>query len=125
MSFLFLLGAACLSSAGCFAVAVGAVAGAGGVIWAKGALNKEYSESLEKVYRATKVAMGKLDLPLLLDRKDELSAKIESEFSDGKKIWIEVEYVSKYTTKVSIRVGTLGDELRSREISDMINQSFK
>lgn len=107
-------------SSGCIPLMIGAAAGAGGVIWAKGTLHEDFNKPLDRVYRASKIALKKLDLPVKVDKKDNLTAKLESEFSDGKHIAIDIQYVSKYTSKISIRVGPLGDEVRSREISEMI-----
>ena len=107
-------------TAGCIPLVVGAAAGAGGVIWARGALQQEFNKPLDRVYEAAKTALKKLDLPIEADKKDHLSAKLESEFADGKRVTIEINYLSMTTTKVSIRAGALGDEIRSREISEMI-----
>ena len=109
-----------LSCSSCIPLVLGAAAGAGGIIWAKGALQQEFNKPVDRVYRATKIALKKLDLPIQVDKKDNLTAKIESEFADGKHVWIDITYISKYTSKVSIRVGPLGDEIKSREISETI-----
>ena len=110
------------STSGCFALLVGAAAGAGGVIWAKGKIEQEFNVPLEKVYNASLKALKKLELPIVLDRKDQLTAKLESRFSDGANIWIIIESLSSKTTKVSVRVGRMGDEKRSREIMEMIER---
>ncbi len=110
----------CLYSAGCIALAVGAAAGAGVAIWAKGSLEQQFNRPLDPVYRATKTALKKMDLPIHKDKKDDLTANIESEFADGKKVWIEIKFIAKNSTKISVRVGALGDEIRSREILEKI-----
>ena len=106
--------------AGCIPLIVGAAAGAGGVIWAKGALEQELNKPMDHVYKASKAALKKLKFPITTDKKDNLSAKLESQSTDGKHIWIDLTYIAQHTTKISIRVGPLGDELQSKEISDMI-----
>lgn len=106
---------------GCVAaLAVGAAAGAGGIIWAKGALQQQFAKSMDDVYAAAKKALQELELPVKVDRKDQMAAKIESEFADGKRVWIKIDYLAKATTRISIRVGTLGDEIRSHEILEKI-----
>ena len=115
-----LLGVTAFYCAGCIPLIVGAAAGAGSVIWAKGALEQELNKPMDHVYTASKAALKKLKLPIAADKKDNLSAKIESQSADGKHIWITLTYIAQHTTKISIRVGALGDELRSKEISDMI-----
>lgn len=115
-----LLGAVTFFLSGCVPLVVGAAAGAGGIIWAKGALEEEFNKPMDKVYEATKAALKKLNVGILSDKKDDLSAKLEAEFADGKKVWIDITYLAPHNTKTSIRVGALGDEIRSREISEMI-----
>ena len=115
-----LLGVTALYCTGCIPLIVGAAAGAGGVIWAKGALEQEFNKPMKHVYNASKAALQKLKFPITADTKTNLSAKLESQSTDGKHIWIDITYIAQHTTKISIRVGPLGDELQSKEISDMI-----
>ena len=125
---IFLLGVLVLNlmvQSGCLALAAGAAVGAGTVIWTKGKLQQDLDQNLERVYRATKAALNQMDLPILVDRKDDLTAKLESEFADGKRIWIDLDYISKYNTKIGIRVGPLGDEIRSREILQKTQENMK
>jgi len=105
-----------LQLTGCFALFVGAAAGAGGIIWAKGKLQQDLNASLDRAHSAATASLKKLELPVIVDRKDKLSGKLESEYADGKHVWIDLDYVTKTMTKIEVRVGTLGDEQRSREI---------
>ena len=107
---------------GCFALLLGAAAGAGGVIWVKGKLEQDVNASLDKVHKASIAALKKLDLPAIKDASDKMTARIESEYSDGKHVWIDLNQISNTSTKLSIRVGTLGDEVRSRQILEKIMQ---
>lgn len=110
--------------AGCVPLLVGAAAGAGGVIWVTGRLQQNLNASLEKAHKATLAGLKKLRLPILVDKQDKLTVKVESEYADGKRVWIDLEYVTQSATKISIRVGTMGDEVRSREILDNIMRSL-
>ena len=105
---------------GCFALLAGAAVGAGGVIWVTGKLQQDLNASLDRVHKAALAALKKQDLPIIVDRKDKLTGKVESQYADGKHVWIDLDYLTKSTTKITIRVGTLGDERRSREILDEI-----
>ena len=115
-----LLFASSLQLSGCFALFVGAAAGAGGMIWAKGKLVQDLNAPLDRAHRAAVAAFKRLELPANVDRKDKLSAKLESLYADGKHVWVDLDYVTKSTTRIEIRVGTLGDENRSREILNEI-----
>ncbi len=114
-----LLGIFSLSSTGCWLL-VGAAAGAGGVIWVKGRLAQELNAPLDRVHAASLKALEKMELPLIIDQKDKLSAKIESEFSDRARVRINIKSITTRSSRIEIRVGTLGDEQRSRQILDNI-----
>ena len=103
---------------------VGAAAGAGGITWVKGKLTKELTSKMDNVYNATLKGLKKLELPVLVDRKDKLTAKIESKFADGTNVWIDIESLTSRTTRIKIRVGVLGDQERSNEILNAIEQGL-
>ncbi len=105
---------------GCVPLMVGAAAGAGGIVWVKGTLRQDIDRPLDEVYEASKNALKDLDLPILLDRMDQLSAILESETADKQRVWIKMKHVSSKITRLSVRVGALGDEVKSREILQTI-----
>ena len=79
---------------------------------------------MDNVYNATLKGLKKLELPVLVDRKDKLTAKIESKFADGTNVWIDIESLTSRTTRIKIRVGVLGDQERSNEILNAIEQGL-
>ncbi len=109
---------------GCAAFLVGSAVGAAGVIWAKGRLQEELNASPVQVHNATLTALKKLDLPVKKDASDQLTAKVESEFADGKYVWIDIKSASDTTTRIRIRVGSMGDEQRSRKLLDVIRSQL-
>ena len=119
-SHLVVLAMIVVNSSGCFWLVVGAAAGAGGVIWIKGQLQQQVNASLDSLHTATIKALKQMELPVIIDRKDKLTAKVESEFSDRARVRIDIDAVSAKVSKIQIRVGSLGDEKRSREIMDTI-----
>ncbi len=52
----------------------------------------------------------------------QMTAKIESRFADGKTVWIDIDAITNSSCKMTIRVGTLGDEARSRKILEKIHR---
>ncbi|MFH1360791.1 MAG: DUF3568 family protein [Candidatus Omnitrophota bacterium] len=108
---------------GC-ALLLGAAAGAGGVVWAKGRLQEEINKPLDNLYKATLAGLKDMDLPITFDRKDDMSAKVESKFADGTNVWVDVEYVTDHSTRIVIRVGVLGDQTRSNKILEAIKQKL-
>ena len=109
-------------SSGCIPLVVGAAGGAAGVVYVRGKSTEEFSYDVPVVYRAVLTAMKELGLTLSEDRADTLSAHMESEFADRTPIWISLESVGESRTRATIRVGRMGDEVRSRKILDTIKQ---
>ena len=114
----------CLSAlcSGCLAFAIGAAGGAAGTVYVIGNLQDEFTRPLPVVHEAAVAAMKDLELKLSEDRVDNISAHMESSFSDGARVWIDMESVSDSRCRITIRVGLTGDEVRSRKIYDTIKQ---
>ena len=111
-------------SSGCVALFVGAAGGAAGTVYVMGKLTEELSYDVPAVHGATLNAMKKLGLTLSEERADTLSAHMESEFADRAHVWIDLESVGESRTRITVRVGLTGDELRSRKILDRIKESL-
>jgi hypothetical protein len=114
-----LLGLCC---SGCLALAVGAAGGAAGAIYVMGKLKDELNYPLPVVHDATVAAMNDLELKLSEEKVDKLSAHLESAFSDGARVWIDLDSLADSKCQLTIRVGLAGDEIRSRKIYDTIKQ---
>ena len=107
---------------GCLAVVVGAAGGAAGAVYVMGKLQDEMSYEVSVVHNATIAALAELELKLLEDKADKLSAHVESEFSDGEYVWIDLQSISDSRTSLTIRVGVTGNEVRARKIYDAIKR---
>ncbi|MEO6554644.1 MAG: DUF3568 family protein, partial [Nitrospiraceae bacterium] len=97
---------------GCFSLLVGAAGGVAGAVYVMGKLEDEVNYDVSVVHKATVAALGELDLKLLEDKSDKLSAHVESEFSGGEHVWIDLESLSNSRTSLTIRVGVTGNEFR-------------
>ncbi len=107
---------------GCAALLLGGAAGAGSVVYVKGQLKEDMNASVPSVYAASISALKELNLPITEDKHDNLSAKVKSRFADGQDVWIDVEYLSVESSKLTIRVGVMGDERKSRQILDAVHR---
>ena len=109
---------------GCAVVLLGAGAGAGaaGATYVLGKLEDEINAPVPQVQRASVASLKSLDLPVNKERGDKLSAELESETADHKKIWISINSLGPSRSKLVIRVGLLGDEVRSRQILEAIHK---
>lgn len=80
-----------LLCSGCFSLVVGAAGGVAGAVYVMGKLKDEMNYDVSAVHKATVTALGELELKVLEDKVDKLSAHVESEFSDGEHVWIDLE----------------------------------
>lgn len=112
-----------LFMSGCAVVLFGAGAGAGvaGATYVMGKLEDEVNAPVPKVQRATVTALKTLELPVDKQRGDKLAAELESETADQKKVWISITSLNSSRSKIVIRVGLMGDEIRSRQILEAIH----
>jgi len=107
---------------GCFWMAVGAVGGVAGAVYVKGKLKDEVNNDVTTVHKATVAALAELELKVLEDKSDKVTAHVESEFSDGEHVWIDLESLWDSRTSLTIRVGVTGNEVRARKIFDAIKR---
>ena len=112
----------CADECRLFALAVGAAGGAAGAVYVFGKLTEEVNHEVPVVHEAAVHAMEDLGLTLSEDRADRLSAHLEWEFSDGANVWIDMKAIAENRTKLVIRVGVTGDEVRARKIDDAIKR---
>lgn len=113
-----LLGAMVLTS-GCVAVVAAAGAGAG-VLWVRGAIETNVEGDIDQVYRAAQKAVAELQFAKVSERKSGLDAQIIARTALDKKIDITLEKAAANSTKVSIRVGLVGDQQMSLSILERL-----
>ncbi len=109
---------------GCAAVLIGGAVGAGSVIYVKGEIEHTVNASTPAVYHATVAALRDMQMPIAGDAHDNMSVEIKSQFADGKTAWIKVTSVTAASSRIEIRVGTFGDEYRSRTLLDKIEKNL-
>lgn len=115
--FLFVCGVGLLFT-GCAAalLAGGVAAGAGTVFYVKGDLEITLDHPYEAVWQASLDGIKSLGLRASKREKGTEKGVIKTRRLDGKTVTILVFPLTQKTTKLSIRVGTFGDEESSREI---------
>jgi len=126
VALLFCLFALSIGSSGCLALAVGAGA-AGTVAYLTGDLEAEEPYDIDTVFVAAEKALGELELRVLEGRtaKDALSATIVARDAADKEIVVKLKSTVSGTTTISVRVGTFGNETKSRLIYDQIRKNLK
>ncbi len=106
---------------GCVAVAAAGL-GVGTVAYVKGDLEAVEAANLDEVYKATEKALDELELAVTKKSKDAMSAAIVARDAADKKITIKLSAAEEDATKISIRVGTFGNETKSRMIYEQIKK---
>lgn len=116
------LAATVLLCNGCV-VLLGAFGAAGGARYLKGNLQEDLDRPMADVYAASKQAIHDLGLPLEDDKREPASAKLESKYTDGRKMSISIKAKTDTTCSVSIHVGG-GDKRRSELVLENIKRNL-
>lgn len=119
----FLILILCFGLSGCW-FAIGGAAGGGTAIYFKGRLQENIGRNMHTVHEATRSALNSLELDISKEEKKVDSTSFEAKYPDGTNVWISTRYLSANSTEVTIRVGFLGDESRSRQIWDYIRRNL-
>ena len=99
-------------------------AAAGAAKFSMGSLKSVEPASIDKVYDGTLKAMEEMKLGVLQKNADSMSGKIVVRDVEDKKISISFTATTDGKTNMSIKVGMLGDEAKSRLIYDQIKKKI-
>lgn len=126
LSLVVLLAGLAFSSSGCLAVAVGAGA-AGTVAYMRGDLEAEEPYGIEQTYAASREAVDELGLHIIEGEsgEDALTARVTARDSSDKKVVVRLKAITSNATKVKVRVGTFGDEAKTRRIYSTIREHLQ
>jgi len=111
------------STSGCLLL-VGAGAGAGSAAYYMGKLEDEVNAPVDDVHDAAIDGLKDLEMPILKDQGDKLSGKVESVTADDRNVWIYIDSLTPSRSKITIRVGYIGDEVRSQQILKAIRDAL-
>ncbi|MCI4624781.1 MAG: DUF3568 domain-containing protein [Candidatus Magnetoovum sp. WYHC-5] len=95
-------------------------AGEGTYSFVDGTLRYNIEASVAQTYNAALKALKQLELPVFEKNSDALVAYVKSTFVDGKDIKINIQYLTKEITVLSIHIGIFGDENRSMRVLEQI-----
>lgn len=111
-------------SAGCLAVAAGAVAGIGTYAYVKGELKGDFQAGIDRTWGAARKAVDQLGFTVKQEGKDALEGRIVALEADGTQVKINLTRKGESLTGVGVRVGTFGDESHSHVIMDKIKANL-
>ncbi len=104
---------------GCVVAAVG-LGAAGTAAYINGDLESTENKNIEIAYSAALLAVEQLEIKVVSKSKDALSATIVAYDAEEKKIQIKMTAPTEYSTKMSIRVGSFGNQTKSLRIYQKI-----
>lgn len=107
-------------SAGCVPLFLGAAAGAGGLGYARGALEQAFDRPVKDIYEASLAGLKERGLIVKDDDVDQHLAKIYFEFEDGKNGKITIKAFTERSSKIIIRIGVFGDEARANMVLNAV-----
>jgi len=122
-----LLAATLLLNSGCFlfaVAAVGAAAAAGTVAYVDGKLESTLGYPYNTVADASNKAINQLGFAKPEEHKDELSDTLTTHTAKGNQVVIILTKDGDASTKVSIRIDTMGDKEISQSILDKIKSNL-
>jgi len=105
---------------GCVPLLIGAVAGVGGMNYIKGSLVHNVDHAVDKVNKASIKALKDLEIFVISDELNKRSSTIKAEYEDGKSVSVFIDALTERSTKITIRVGTFGDQGKSQAILNAI-----
>lgn len=112
------------SNTACVPLLVGAAAGAGGISYVKGALSKNLEADVEEAHKATLKALKGLKMFIKSEELNRHSAVVKAEFDDGEEAKVFIDAVTEHVSKVTIRVGFMGDRDASQVILNAIQKQL-
>lgn len=111
---------------GCALLLVGAggAAGAAGVAWVRGDLEATLNADPREIEQAAIKAFEALSIPLVSSKSSALDGEVIGRTATDTKVSIKIESTETDKSRISIRVGTFGDQQMSRRLLDEIQQQL-
>lgn len=112
-----------MTQSGCLVAAAAGAAG-GTVAYVKGDVEAVVEGNVEQTFNATKAAMDELKMPLLATWASAMEGHVEARVGTDNKATVNINGQSEKLSKVSIRVGTFGDQGLSQAILEKIKANL-
>jgi hypothetical protein len=105
-------------------VGAGSAAGAAGVAWVRGDLEATLNADPRQIEQAAIKAFEELSIPLVSSKSSALDGEVIGRTATDTKVSIKIESTETDKSRISIRVGTFGDQQMSRRLLDEIQQQL-
>ena len=101
---------------GCTVVGVGVATAIGGTHYLSGEIKSSYSTSIYHLYEATLYSFQMDGMKVTSVKNTKKDADIEARLHDDTRVKVHIYYNKEGYATLGIRVGTIGDESRSRKL---------
>lgn len=108
---------------GCIVVAAAVLAGvvvAGTYTYINGEGTQDYEVTVQQGYDGALKMCENMKLTVVDKAIDNWNARIQAKLSDNTDVKIRLEKLGDKKTRIGIRIGTLGDETRTREMHNAL-----
>src|SRR3954468_12122279 len=112
-----------MTQSGCLVAAAAGAAG-GTVAYMKGDVEAVVEGNVQQTFDATKAAMDELKMPLLATWASAMEGHVEARVGTDNKATVNINGQSEKISKVTIRVGTFGDQGLSQAILEKIKANL-
>ncbi|HLF19141.1 MAG TPA: DUF3568 family protein [Candidatus Omnitrophota bacterium] len=113
-----------MTTSGCFALLLGAAAGAVGTVYVQGDLQKSFERNIKDVHKVVLAVMKSMDILVKSDELNYADASVKGEYEDGEAVTVSIKALTEKTTKVTVRVGVFGDEVKSSELMNKLDRKI-
>lgn len=115
----------CATLSGCVWAVAGGAGAAGAYFWVKGNLERNYHQPLATAWEGTLHATRVLRLKVVSQEHDAFNGYINAKMAKGEDVRIKLERWTDTETRITVRVGALGDEAVSRKIHKEIEKALR
>jgi len=112
-----------VSLQGCLWMVAGGAAGA--YLWSEGNLVRHYSQPISTAWEGARFALRDLGLAVEEQKIDSHQGQLTAKRSNGVPVMVTLERWTERETRVSVRVGALGDRAESERVHEAIARALR
>lgn len=112
-------------TAGCIGLIVGGAGAAGAYAWINGNLSRNYKQPMETTLEGVLSALRVLRLNITERKHDAFDGYVTAKMVKGKNVRITLERWTNSETRVTVRVGALGDRDVAMKIHEQIESELR
>ena len=101
---------------GCTVLGVGAASAIGGTYYISGEIKASYPVSIYHLYEVSLYTFQEEGIKTISVTNTKIDADILGELDDGEIVKLHIYYNEQEQATIGIRIGSIGDEKRSREL---------